>query len=447
MISFRRKASVLLGDLLLVSALVLGVTWVLGVRDPLAPLLLIVTLPASFYVSGLYELERGGFRSRPLIQIVVACAITGVVVATLDFLFSPLVVSRRLLVGSLGLVALSLGPWRLLLEHLETVRGRRRVPLVLMGHNGRTAEVVDLLEGHALFDLRDTIAGPLDPACWNRILGPLARTAAANGATFQGTPPTLVVAESEHLPGSTYSTLLDLRRSGVRVLDFPRFWEEATGRLPVQDLSDEWLALHSGILPGKRGLVARLKRIVDVAGALVLLGVLAVPTALAAVALWLNDPGPVLFRQRRVGQDGRPFEILKLRTMKRRTGGSGPQWTVEGDERVTRVGRWVRRSRLDEVPQLVNVLKGEMSLVGPRPEAAELSTMYQESIRHYTLRHLAKPGVTGWAQVCFRNTCSLEDARRKLEYDLYYVHHMGPVLDARILLKTVYVVLFGRGGR
>jgi len=440
----RQKATILLGDLILIGLVVVGMTLVLGIRHPTGPLLVAALLPPAFYLTGLYELDRGGFLSRPLLQAFVACALTGIAVATIGYLTAPPEISRRLLVGSLLLIALLLGPWRLALQRMARRSPSSRVPVVVMGRGMGARDLQEILSTHPHYELRGVSDDPFQGDGLERTILPLVREANGAGALFRAAPPTVVVLNSHELEAERHTALLSLRTRGVRVCDLPTFWEEVHGRLPVSHLTDEWLALHSSIRPDPGGLTGRTKRALDVVGSLLLVSVLAVPATVAAIALWLNDPGPILFRQRRTGRAERPFTIFKLRTMVRDAAERGPPWTLPGDPRVTTLGRWIRKTRLDEVPQLVNVLKGDMSLVGPRPEAVELTARYAEEIRHYALRHLVKPGVTGWAQIHFPNTASVEDAVTKLEYDLYYVHRMNLVLDLRILLKTVYVVLSGR---
>jgi exopolysaccharide biosynthesis polyprenyl glycosylphosphotransferase len=222
-------------------------------------------------------------------------------------------------------------------------------------------------------------------------------------------------------------------------------YEEIMGRLPVQHLSDTWIAFWSNFSPSQ-DFQWKVKRAIDVIGAIVLLIVMSIPLAIAAVLIKLTSPGPVFYRQERVGMDGRTFQILKLRTMLQDAEKTGPQWATVNDDRVTFVGKYLRRLRLDEFPQLINVLRGEMSLTGPRPERPEFVHVLEKSIPHYVLRHMVKPGITGWAQVSYPYGASIFDARMKLEYDLYYIRHMGPIFDLRILLRTLHALLFG-GGR
>ncbi len=190
-----------------------------------------------------------------------------------------------------------------------------------------------------------------------------------------------------------------------------------------------------------------LKRAIDIALSLGLLIVLAPLALLTAFAIKLDSPGPVLYRQKRVGQCGRIFEVLKFRSMRVDAEKDGPQWASVEDNRITAVGRIIRKLRIDEIPQTINVLKGEMSFVGPRPERPEFVTVLEEQIPHYQSRHLVKPGITGWAQVKHQYTASIDGAREKLKYDLYYVKEISPRLDLFIILLTFRVVLFGIGAR
>ncbi len=172
------------------------------------------------------------------------------------------------------------------------------------------------------------------------------------------------------------------------------------------------------------------------------------PLLLATViAIKLDSEGPVIYRQKRVGYQGRIFHVLKFRSMKVDAESKGPQYAAVHDDRATRVGRFLRKFRIDELPQAINVLRGEMSLVGPRPERPEFVEVLEQEIPHYHRRHLVKPGITGWAQVKYEYAASVEGARNKLRYDLYYIRHFSPMMDLVILLMTVRVALFGLGSR
>ena len=255
----------------------------------------------------------------------------------------------------------------------------------------------------------------------------------------------VVIAEQDPMRRAELSAaLLDCRMRGLRVSDAIDFYEELSGTIWVQGLYPQWLVYTAGFNRSK--LVIHLKRFADLMFAL-LLAVLASPLlVLSAIAIKLDSRGPILFRQIRVGLDGKTFVVYKFRSMREDAeNDTGPVWAQEADSRVTRVGKALRKFRLDEVPQLFNVLRGEMSLVGPRPERPYFVDLLEQEIPFYDLRHTVKPGITGWAQVACPYGASIEDARQKLQYDLYYAKNMSLRLDAVILLKTLRVVLFGKG--
>ena len=240
--------------------------------------------------------------------------------------------------------------------------------------------------------------------------------------------------------------LLACRLSGVRVTDLARFFERVHGHVPLDMSRASWFLYGEGYRQTwLRGVVKRTFDLVLVA----ILMVAALPImALAALAISLESRGPIIYRQMRVGRLGRKFTLFKFRSMVLDAEKDGKAtWATVNDSRVTRVGRFLRQTRMDELPQLVNVLNGEMSLVGPRPERPEFVTMLSEQIPFYTIRHSVKPGITGWAQVRYSYVATVEDTAKKLEYDIYYVKNHSLLLDILILLETVRVVVLGEGAR
>jgi sugar transferase (PEP-CTERM system associated) len=240
--------------------------------------------------------------------------------------------------------------------------------------------------------------------------------------------------------------LLKWRVNGIEVIDCESFYERMTGKLPVSELRESWLLFSPGFVRQRWRLLA--KRFVDLVTALTLL-VFSIPVVvLAAIAIKLDSAGPLFYSQDRVGVNGRVFRILKFRSMRadaeRR---SGVTWAAPRDPRITRVGRIIRRLRIDELPQLLNVLRGDMSLVGPRPERPEIIAHLKRMMSLYDYRHGVRPGLTGWAQVCYPYGATVDDAREKLCYDLYYIKNWSLTFDLQILLQTVKVVVYGRGGR
>ena len=239
--------------------------------------------------------------------------------------------------------------------------------------------------------------------------------------------------------------LLRAKLGGVRVEDVNALYERLAGKLLVEDLRPSWLIFSDGFRASR--LTRQSKRIFDFTLAVFGLIVAAPLMVLTALAVWAESRFPIFYRQERVGENGRVFTLYKFRSMRQDAEQGTPIWARTGDERVTRVGRFIRRTRLDELPQLWNVLRGDMSFVGPRPERPFFVEQLAEQIPFYDQRHAVKPGITGWAQVRYRYGASMEDALEKLRYDLYYVKHLSLAFDLTILFDTVKVVLFAKGAR
>jgi exopolysaccharide biosynthesis polyprenyl glycosylphosphotransferase len=278
----------------------------------------------------------------------------------------------------------------------------------------------------------------------------------------------VVVAVTHEKSQSLLNALSRISWNGCDVMDMPSLYEFLAGKIPIEHASDLWLYLQS--IHRNKFYYRRCKRLMDLGLALVGLILSGPLFILSALAVKLGDRGPVFYRQERLGQDGKFFIMIKFRTMAPDAEREGPQWAEREDPRITPVGRWLRKFRLDELPQLINILKGEMSFIGPRPErevfiqefqqlvpefrpgrracdppGAMVPCGYKEKIPFYSFRLTVKPGITGWAQVMYPYASSVEQTREKLKYDLYYIKNMGFFLDLAILLKTVRIVLFGRG--
>jgi len=240
--------------------------------------------------------------------------------------------------------------------------------------------------------------------------------------------------------------LLDCRLAGVQVTDLARFFERVHGHIPIESLKASWLIYGNGFRQDwLRGVVKRLFDIVVAAGLLILTLPIITVTALVIA---MESGLPIIYRQERVGLRGKTFNLLKFRSMRKDAERHGEaRWATEGDPRVTAFGRFLRRTRMDELPQLINVLNGEMSFVGPRPERPVFVAMLTEQIPFYAVRQSVKPGITGWAQVRYSYGATVEQSVKKLEYDLYYVKNHSLFLDVLILLETVRVVLHGEGAR
>jgi sugar transferase (PEP-CTERM system associated) len=240
--------------------------------------------------------------------------------------------------------------------------------------------------------------------------------------------------------------LLDCRLEGVTITDLAGYFERVHGQVPIESLKVSWLIYGEGFR--QNWTRAFVKRTFDILVAAVLLVITTPVIALASLLIAFEGGGPVVYRQERIGIRGRPFTVYKLRSMAHNAEKDGQAtWASKDDTRITRVGKHIRRMRIDELPQLLNVLKGEMSFVGPRPERPEFVAMLTDQIPYYAVRHSVKPGLTGWAQVRYSYGATVEQSVRKLEYDLYYVKNHTLLLDLLILLETVRVVLLGEGAR
>jgi sugar transferase (PEP-CTERM system associated) len=239
--------------------------------------------------------------------------------------------------------------------------------------------------------------------------------------------------------------LLQLKFEGIGVEDAESLYESICGRIMLENLSPSWLILSGGFRKPKWMLIA--KRTTDILVSFLSLLILWPLFALVALAIFVESGRPILFRQERTGMKGRSFEILKFRSMRQNAEEGGPLWAAAKDHRVTAVGRIIRKYRLDEFPQLFNVLRGEMSLVGPRPERPVFCQMLAEKIPFYNLRHSLRPGITGWAQVKFQYSASVEETKDKLEHDLFYVKHFSMALDLAIIFETAKVMLNGHGSK
>ncbi len=256
----------------------------------------------------------------------------------------------------------------------------------------------------------------------------------------------IVVAPDERRGGLPMEDMLTCTQRGVVMTDLSTFFEREAGMVKLNIVDPSWLVFSGGFdtsVPRRLG-----KRCFDIVAAVLLLLVAWPAMLLVALCIRLETGAPIFYRQTRVGESGQPFELVKFRSMRVDAEKDGvARWASKDDDRSTRVGRFIRKTRLDELPQLINVLRGEMSFVGPRPERPQFVDQLTQEIRYYPVRHCVKPGLTGWAQLRYPYGASVRDAEEKLKFDLFYVKNHGFVFDLMILLQTVEVVLFGRGAR
>lgn len=265
-------------------------------------------------------------------------------------------------------------------------------------------------------------------------------------ALAEGVKAEEIVVAVDDRRGLPVEELLECRLRGISVVDALTFWEREAGQIDFAHAGPGWLTFSGGFAFNQRHRL--FKRIADLVISLAFL-VFILPLALfVALAIWVESPGPIFYRQERVGLNGRLFAVWKFRSMRPDAERDGvPRWANTADDRVTRVGRFIRKVRLDEIPQIINVLVGDMSFIGPRPERPFFVEQLKQQIPYYDLRHRVRPGITGWAQVNYPYGASIDDAKRKLSYDLYYLKKNDLLLDFAILVQTVRVILFAHGSR
>jgi exopolysaccharide biosynthesis polyprenyl glycosylphosphotransferase len=423
-----------------------GVAWLRGLIPFTEPIILALALPVTLHFLGIYLID--GYSSRTdMLSVTYASlhllAQIGVLLVTLlmTHVFIPegfALQSSRLVtaVSYLAVIPVSLGYRRML--YLRLHRHRQQRYFLFLGDAPSCEAFKAGCAEHRMTQMV-LCAPPPEP-------GP----GAALGAgvmhyldEYQGMIDAIVLRESRNeLPPAIAERLMQLSFSGVPTFTLELFHQVYWRKIPLYRLNQTWL-FQEGFQIAREPVFERMKRLGDIVLSLLGLLLFSLVLPLFALLIWLNDRGPVFFRQTRVGKNRKLFTVFKLRTM--RVHREGERYTQRDDDRITAVGQYLRASRLDEIPQLWNVLRGDMSLIGPRAEWVELVEDYESKIPCYHFRHLVKPGITGWAQVNYPYGASIEDTMRKLEYDLYYIRFFSFVLDASIVLKTIHVMLGGKG--
>jgi sugar transferase (PEP-CTERM system associated) len=401
----------------------------------------------SFSTLSLYDHAQQRKVSHIAARVFSAAIVWWVLYGAVAFAMPALRLGRMATLAGISLGTLSCFLVRgILFTHPAMRRFRDR--LIFLGATPMAERVISALEkenpGYDILGyLDDRPAHQVSLTNGFRILGTIGQLREVAAATGAGT---IVVAMGERRGALPLNEILDCKLQGIRIEDWPTFYEKLTGKIVVQDLRPSWLIFSEGF--DRTKLTRLMKRWGDFFLSAVFLATTWPLFILVAFAVKLGSPGPILFRQERVGEGGKPFTLLKFRTMIQDAEVvSGPVWATEEDPRITRVGRFLRKTRLDELPQVFNVLRGEMSFVGPRPERPHFVAQLQEKIPYYNQRHTVKPGITGWAQVRYRYGATVEDAEEKLQFDLYYIKNLSFFLDMLILLASVKVVLFGKGAR
>ena len=414
-----------------------------------------VAFLTCMYYFDLYDSTVVSNRREALVRLIQVMGVAYIALGLLYYLYPPVKLGRGIFHLGFLFVGLLLLLWRRLFSIFNNTQ-RLAERVVILGEGSLAKSLLNEIEKRPELGIR--IAGHVQLRTAenrpdNHEIGEipviLSQTgfceSLAIGRPIRGID-RIVVAMEERRGKLPVDLLLSLKNHGVQVQDGNDVYESITGKVPIESIRLSWLLFSPG--SHASGLFPIYKRLASVVISIVglLLSLPLLPFVI--IAIKLSSPGGVLYWQNRVGRDDRIFRCYKFRTMRSDAeADTGPTWAADDDPRVTQMGRFLRKTRVDEIPQLLNVLKGDMSLVGPRPERPEFVTALNERIPYYHLRHSVRPGITGWAQILYKYGSSVEDAKEKLRYDLYYIKNRSVGLDLLVFLNTIKIVLVGRGAR
>jgi exopolysaccharide biosynthesis polyprenyl glycosylphosphotransferase len=410
----------------------------------------VISIITVLYLSNSYHVVRGDSSARLALRAFIAVGLAGVVIAAVAYIAEPARSVTFFWQGNLSLSLFIFAAWSSLVRYLLSMAYQRwsttRCWLVIVDHehsveleriraasDGIRIETIDLEDLAKPATRLNQVEGKIVIQTGERIW-------------YQNEAEGLVVDSTGRLHAELIRDLIMARLAGVHVLNYAEFFEEHFSLIPILDAQGLWPIFSEGfaLQPGRVNW--RIKRALDFTFATLVFIAVSPIVVLLMVLVWITSPGPALFVQERIGLAGKKFKLFKLRTMIVHAPDAGQRWTTKQDERITPIGRVLRRYRLDEFPQLINVIRGEMSLVGPRPEQPDIVSELEAEIPFYDVRHIVKPGISGWAQVNYPYGSSVSDARRKLEYDLYYMKHYSFFLDLYVVVRTLHVVV-SSGGR
>ncbi|MGH9557028.1 MAG: TIGR03013 family XrtA/PEP-CTERM system glycosyltransferase [Terriglobales bacterium] len=400
-----------------------------------------VALLCSHYFD-LYDSQRLRSAAETYLRILIVLGLLSFLLAAVGYLYPEFMLGNNVFLTGLIILTMGLFLWRFVYGWL-VYQPFFRERVYVMGGGGRAERLVEALRSRKELGM--------DVVGWAGALGNGSLTREALAKSLQGLRQQqpvdrVILAITDRRGSMPVSELLDLRLGGVKVEDATSLLEKISGKIEVDELHPSWLLFSDGFRLNTPLMLMR--RAVSFTASLAGLLFLSPALPLIALAIKLSSKGPAFYGQRRVGQNGSVFTCYKFRTMREDAEAStGPTWATGDDPRITGVGRFLRRTRLDEVPQLWNVLRGDMGFVGPRPERPEFVEWLTREIPYYHLRHILRPGLTGWAQINYPYSASAEESKEKLRYDLYYIKNMSLALDLLIAFQTVKILLLRRGGR
>jgi sugar transferase (PEP-CTERM system associated) len=416
---------------------------VLRSEDGIIKILAIAALSfVCFYYFDLYDPQRLPSSGETYFRVLIVIGFLSLLLGALGFFIPDFLLSDDIILFGITIFTVSVLAWRW--TYIWLIRQpflRERV--YVLGAGERAKRLVDAL--------RVRVDLGLDVVGWAGAVGngSLTREQMASqlmALQKKGAVDQVIVAMSDRRGTMPVRELLDVRLSGIKVEDATALLEKINGKIEVHELQPSWLIFSEGFK--QNAFFMTLRRLMSLSISVVCLLMMLPLIPLVALAIKLTSPGPVLYRQKRVGRNGRTFTCYKFRTMRPDAeADTGATWALDDDPRITRVGRVLRYLRLDEIPQIWNVMKGDMGFVGPRPERPEFVEKLIEQIPYYNLRHIIRPGITGWAQIRYKYGNTLEDARQKLQYDLFYIKNISLGLDFWIMVQTVKVIVLGRGAQ
>ncbi len=403
----------------------------------------------SLYFNDLYEFKNSDSALDIASRLTQAIGMTSIALALIYFIWPEMIIGRWIFFVSLVILLFFLVSWRI----VYSIAIRRRFfteKAIVLGNGGLANDILQEIGERR--DLSYDIEGIVAPENSPNELKKENAIPVYQG--FEGLcdlaeeqkVDSVIVALDEKRGVMPYRELLNCKIKGINIINGESFYERISGKLLVEKINPSWLIFSDGFV--KSRFVRISKRIIDLTASALLLVLSSPVTLITALAIKLDSKGPVLFSQERVGEYERNFVLFKFRSMKSDAEQeTGPVWATEDDPRVTRVGNIIRKLRIDEIPQLWNVFKGDMSFVGPRPERPFFVEQLKKKIPYYNERFSVKPGITGWAQVKYPYGASEKDALEKLKYELYYIKNMSPLMDLIVIFHTAKIVLLGRGAR
>ncbi len=411
---------------------------------------LIIAFFAQFcmYILDLYDLNVSFSILEILFSVIFTTGFVFVIIGVFSFVNPNLGIAGEIYYLTVLILFIFLLIWRYLLEiYIENYPAKRNI--LILGGGEIAVEIAKLIEGSRRTGFN--LIGFVNREKIGIVSNPLLITDSwdfdeITRIVIERKVNEIVVAPADRRKNIPVRELLELKIRGIRVLEWPEFYEKMTGKIPVKNLPPSYFVFNEGFHVNiGRNILTRFLSFIFSTVAIAF----CIPLILSvAVFIKIGSRGPVFFLQNRVGKNGKIFKLIKFRTMiKDAEFDTGPVWTKDEDPRVTKIGRLLRRFRIDEIPQFINVLKGEMDLVGPRPERPEFVEILEKEIPYYSLRHSIKPGVTGWAQVKFSYGSTIDESREKLEYDLFYLKNRSFKLDSYILLRTIKIMILGRGSK